>query len=177
MLNFKMHIIPYLLNMQPSVVTTSDAGAGVGYTGIRIRGTDGTRINTTINGIPLNDAESQISYFVDVPDLLSSVDNIQIQRGVGTSTNGAGAFGGSINIETTKLNVEPYAAISSSFGSFNTYKNTINIGATQKVWVLGGDERGTGVANGVWKVTKREMGWSNGEEGDGGLGVYNTLRL
>lgn len=121
--------LPYLLNLQPSVVTTSDAGAGVGYTGIRIRGTDGTRINTTINGIPLNDAESQISYFVDVPDLLSSVDNIQIQRGVGTSTNGAGAFGGSINIETTKLATEAYAAIASSAGSFNTFKNTINIGS------------------------------------------------
>ncbi|MES1226529.1 MAG: TonB-dependent receptor, partial [Bacteroidota bacterium] len=120
--------LPYLLNLQPSVVTTSDAGAGVGYTGIRIRGTDGTRINTTINGIPLNDAESQVSYFVDVPDLLSSVDNIQVQRGVGTSTNGAGAFGGSINIETSKLNTAPYAAIASSFGSFNTFKNTLNIG-------------------------------------------------
>ncbi|MBL0049834.1 MAG: TonB-dependent receptor [Bacteroidetes bacterium] len=121
--------LPYLLNLQPSVVTTSDAGAGVGYTGIRIRGTDGTRINTTINGIPLNDAESQISYFVDVPDLLSSVDNIQIQRGVGTSTNGAGAFGGSINIETTKLATEAYAAVASSAGSFNTFKNTLNIGS------------------------------------------------
>ena len=121
--------LPYLLNLQPSVVATSDAGAGVGYTGIRIRGTDGTRINTTINGIPLNDAESQISYFVDVPDLLSSVDNIQIQRGVGTSTNGAGAFGGSINIETGKLSIEPYATIASSGGSFNTTKNTLNIGS------------------------------------------------
>jgi iron complex outermembrane recepter protein len=121
--------LPYLLNLQPSVVTTSDAGAGVGYTGIRIRGSDGTRINTTINGIPLNDAESQISYFVDVPDLLSSVDNIQVQRGVGTSTNGAGAFGGSINIETTKLNTDAYAIIASSAGSFNTLKNTINIGS------------------------------------------------
>ncbi len=120
--------LPYLLNQQPSVVVTSDAGTGIGYTGIRIRGTDGTRINTTINGIPLNDAESQISYFVDVPDLLSSVDNIQIQRGVGTSTNGAGAFGGSINIETSKLTQEPYAAIASSAGSFQTFKNTINIG-------------------------------------------------
>jgi iron complex outermembrane receptor protein len=120
--------LPYLLNMQPSVVVTSDAGAGIGYTGIRIRGTDGTRINTTINGIPLNDAESQISYFVDVPDLLSSVDNIQIQRGVGTSTNGAGAFGASINIETSKLATDAYAAISSSLGSFSTFKNTINIG-------------------------------------------------
>lgn len=121
--------LPYLLNLQPSVVTTSDAGNGVGYTGIRIRGSDGSRINTTINGIALNDAESQISYFVDVPDLLSSIDNIQIQRGVGTSTNGSGAFGGSINIETSKLTVEPYAAYSSSTGSFSTFKNTLNLGS------------------------------------------------
>ncbi|HRH64072.1 MAG TPA: TonB-dependent receptor, partial [Bacteroidia bacterium] len=99
------------------------------YTGIRIRGSDGSRINTTINGIALNDAESQISYFVDVPDLLSSVDNIQIQRGVGTSTNGSGAFGGSINIETSKLSVEPYATYSSSAGSFATFKNTLNLGS------------------------------------------------
>lgn len=121
--------LPYLLNLQPSVVTTSDAGNGIGYTGIRIRGSDGSRINTTINGIALNDAESQISYFVDVPDLLSSVDNIQIQRGVGTSTNGSGAFGGSINIETSKLSVEPYATYSSSAGSFATFKNTLNLGS------------------------------------------------
>ena len=121
--------LPYLLNLQPSVVTTSDAGAGVGYTGIRIRGTDATRINATINGIPVNDAESQSTYWVDIPDLVSSVDNIQIQRGVGTSSNGAGAFGGSINIETSKLNPEPYANIASSAGSFNTFKNTLNIGS------------------------------------------------
>ncbi|MDF2438241.1 MAG: TonB-dependent receptor [Bacteroidota bacterium] len=121
--------LPYLLNQQPSVVTTSDAGAGVGYTGIRIRGVDATRINVTINGIPVNDAESQGTYWVDLPDIASSIDNIQLQRGVGTSTNGAGAFGGSLNIETTKLNQKPYAEWNSSYGSFNTMKNTINAGS------------------------------------------------
>ncbi|WP_363317574.1 TonB-dependent receptor [uncultured Mucilaginibacter sp.] len=120
--------LPYLLNQTPSVVTTSDAGAGVGYTGIRIRGSDATRINVTINGIPYNDSESQGSYFVDLPDIASSINNIQVQRGVGTSTNGAGAFGGSINIQTTTRRDTGYADISSSAGSYNTFKNTINLG-------------------------------------------------
>ena len=121
--------LPYILQITPSVVTTSDAGAGVGYTGIRIRGSDITRINVTINGVPVNDGESQGVYFVDLPDLASSVDNIQIQRGVGTSTNGAAAFGASINIQTSKLNPDPYAEINSMAGSFNTYKNTVNFGS------------------------------------------------
>ena len=121
--------LPYILQLTPSVVTTSDAGAGVGYTGIRIRGSDITRINVTMNGIPVNDAESQGVYFVDLPDLASSVDNIQIQRGVGTSTNGAAAFGASINIQTTKLNPDPYAEINTMAGSFNTFKNTVNFGS------------------------------------------------
>ncbi|MCE3280580.1 MAG: TonB-dependent receptor [Bacteroidetes bacterium] len=120
--------LPYLLNLQPSVVTTSDGGNGVGYTGIRIRGSDATRVNVTINGIPVNDAESQGTYWVDLPDIASSIDNIQVQRGVGTSTNGAGAFGGSLNIQTTKLNEKPYAELNSSFGFFNTLKNTVNVG-------------------------------------------------
>jgi iron complex outermembrane receptor protein len=120
--------LPYLLNQQPSVVTTSDAGAGVGYTGIRIRGSDATRVNVTINGIPVNDAESQGTYWVDLPDIASSIDNIQLQRGVGTSSNGAGAFGGSLNIQTTKLNPKAYAEWNSSYGSFNTIKNTVNVG-------------------------------------------------
>ena len=98
--------IPQLLNFTPSVVTTSDAGAGVGYTGIRIRGSDATRVNVTLNGIPYNDAESQGTFFVDMPDFASSVSSIQIQRGVGTSTNGAGAFGASINIQTINLEDE-----------------------------------------------------------------------
>src|ERR1035437_8109612 len=121
--------LPYLLNQQPSVVTTSDAGAGVGYTGIHIRGSDATRVNVTINGIPVNDAESQGAYWVDLPDIASSIDNIQIQRGVGTSTNGAGAFGGSLNIQTTKLNPKGYGEYNTSYGSFNTLKNTVNIGS------------------------------------------------
>jgi len=120
--------MPYIIQMTPSVVTTSDAGVGVGYTGLRIRGTDLFRINVTINGIPLNDAESQGVWWVDLPDLASSVDNIQIQRGVGTSTNGASAFGASINIMTEKLNPKPYAEINTAFGSFNTYKNTLKAG-------------------------------------------------
>ena len=92
--------LPILLDQATSVVTTSDAGAGVGYTGIRIRGSDATRVNVTINGIPLNDAESQGTFWVDLPDFSSSTSDIQIQRGVGTSTNGAGAFGASINLNT-----------------------------------------------------------------------------
>lgn len=120
--------LPFLLNQTPSLVATSDAGAGVGYTGLRIRGTDPTRINVTINGIPLNDAESQGVFWVDLPDLASSVEDIQVQRGVGTSTNGAGAFGGSINIQTTQLVSEKYAEIGNSFGSFGTRKHTLAAG-------------------------------------------------
>ena len=118
--------LPFLLQNTPSVVVTSDAGAGVGYTGMRIRGSDLTRINVTLNGIPVNDAESNLIYFVDLPDLASSVDNIQIQRGVGNSSNGAAAFGASINIKTDEQTTEPFARLSSTFGSFNTLKNTIN---------------------------------------------------
>ena len=121
--------IPQLLNFTPSLVTTSDAGAGVGYTGIRIRGTDATRINVTINGIPLNDAESQGVYWVNMPDMASSTNSIQIQRGVGTSTNGAGAFGGTVNLSTNEFRKEAYAELNNSFGSFNTWKNTIKVGS------------------------------------------------
>ena len=92
--------MPFLLNQMPSVVVTSDAGTGVGYTGIRVRGSDPTRINVTLNGIPYNDSESQGVYWVNMPDFASSVQSVQIQRGVGTSTNGAGAFGASINVNT-----------------------------------------------------------------------------
>jgi iron complex outermembrane recepter protein len=121
--------LPYLLNQTPSVVTTSDAGAGVGYTGIRIRGSDGTRINVTVNGIPLNDAESQGSFFINLPDFASSVDNIQIQRGVGTSTNGASAFGASLNIQTSTRRDSAYAEINTSAGSYGTVKNTVLVGS------------------------------------------------
>jgi iron complex outermembrane receptor protein len=120
--------IPFLLNQTPSVVINSDAGNGVGYTGIRIRGTDATRVNVTLNGIPFNDAESLGTFFVDVPDFSSSVSSLQIQRGVGTSSNGAGAFGGSINFSTNETNKEAYVELNNSVGSFNTWKNTIKAG-------------------------------------------------
>ena len=118
----------YLLEQTPSTVVTSNAGAGVGYTSIRIRGSDATRINVTLNGIPMNDAEDQGVYFVDLPDLASSVDNIQVQRGVGTSTNGAGAFGASINIQTTTRRDTAYTELNSSAGSYGTVKNTFSLG-------------------------------------------------
>ncbi len=120
--------VPYLLGYTPSLVVSSDAGTGVGYTYINIRGTDVNRINVTIDGIPVNDAESHGVWWVDLPDIASSADNIQIQRGVGTSTNGAGAFGATINFQTSDLRKEPYAEVSSSYGSFNTSKNTVNFG-------------------------------------------------
>ena len=120
--------LPYLLDQTPSVVTTSDAGTGVGYTGIRVRGTDGTRINVTLNGVPVNEAESHGVFFVDLPDLASSVQSIQVQRGVGTSTNGAGAFGASLNVETTGLRAQPYAEINNSAGSYGTWKSTVAAG-------------------------------------------------
>ncbi len=120
--------LPYLLSYQPSVVATSDAGTGVGYTGLRIRGSDITRINVTINGIPLNDPESHAVYWVDIPDFASSVNSLQLQRGVGSSTNGAGAFGASMNLETNTLQVKPSAAISAAAGSFGTYRTSFRAG-------------------------------------------------
>lgn len=120
--------LPYLLDQTPSVVVNSDAGAGVGYTGIRIRGSDITRINVTVNGIPINDPESHGAFFVNMPDLASSVQDIQVQRGVGTSTNGAGAFGASLNMRTIGVNREAYAEAHNTFGSFNTWKHTIAFG-------------------------------------------------
>jgi iron complex outermembrane receptor protein len=120
--------LPYLLNQTPSVVITSDGGTGIGYTGIRIRGSDGSRTNVTLNGIPLNDAEDQGAYFVDLPDLVSSVDNIQIQRGVGTSTNGAGAFGASINMQSTTRHDSSYVQLDNAIGSYGAHKNTVSLG-------------------------------------------------
>lgn len=120
--------LPFLLNQTPSVVVSSDAGNGIGYTGIRIRGSDPTRLNVTINGIPYNDPESQGTFWVNLPDFASSVDNLQIQRGVGTSTNGAGAFGGSLNIQTTTRRDSAYAELSNTFGSYQTVKNTVSVG-------------------------------------------------
>lgn len=121
--------LPFILNQTPSVLVNSDAGNGVGYTGIRIRGSDATRINMTINGIPYNDAESQGLFFVNLPDFASSVNNIQIQRGVGTSSNGAGAFGATMNFSTNEVNTNPYGEINNSFGSFNTWKHTVKAGS------------------------------------------------
>lgn len=120
--------LPFILNQTPSVVVNSDAGNGIGYTGIRIRGSDATRINVTLNGIPYNDVESQNTFFVDLPDFASSTNSIQIQRGVGTSSNGAGAFGGTINLATNELNKNFYAEINNSYGSYNTWKNTFKFG-------------------------------------------------
>lgn len=119
---------PFLLRWTPSAIVTSDAGAGIGYTGIRIRGTDPTRINVTINGVPLNDSESQGVFWVNMPDFLSSADNLQVQRGVGTSSNGAGAFGATININTAKVREEAYGSINTSIGSFNTFKRNVQFG-------------------------------------------------
>ncbi len=121
--------IPYIIEQTPSVVVTSDAGAGIGYTNIRVRGSDLTRTNVMVNGIPLNDAESHGVWFVNMPDFASSVDNLQIQRGVGTSVNGAGAFGASINFQTLNLNQKAYAEINNSAGSFNSFKHTVSFGS------------------------------------------------
>ncbi len=133
--------LPFLLNQTPSLVVNSDAGNGIGYTGLRIRGTDATRINVTINGIPYNDAESQGVYFVDLPDMASSLSSIQIQRGVGTSTNGAGAFGASINLSTNEVNTNAYAETANSFGSLSTRKFTA--------------KGGTGLINNHWTADAR----------------------
>jgi len=132
--------LPFLLNWTPSVVTTSDAGAGIGYTGIRIRGSDATRINVTINGIPINDSESQGVFWVNTPDIASSAADIQVQRGVGTSTNGAGAFGGSINILTNGLSQEARAEVNTSVGSFNTqkYNAIFSTGLLKDRWAFEG---------------------------------------
>jgi len=133
--------LPVLLELTPSVVSNSDAGAGIGYTDFRIRGTDISRINVVINGVPLNDPESHSIFWVNMPDLVSSVDNIQIQRGIGTSSNGAAAFGASVNIQTTKFEPDPYAEISSSAGSFNSFSNTVKFG--------------TGLVHGRWYADGR----------------------
>ena len=133
--------IPYLLQLTPSFVATSDAGGGIGYTNFRIRGTDLNRINVGINGIPLNDAESHGTWFVDQPDMASSLENVQIQRGVGTSTNGAAAFGATINMQTATFNQNAYGEYKTAFGSFNTFKNTVLAG--------------TGLINGKFTVDAR----------------------
>ncbi len=130
-----------LLTNLPSVTTTSDAGAGIGYTHMHIRGVDPTRINVTINGIPVNDAESQSLFWVDIPGLASSVQNIQVQRGVGTSTNGAGAFGASVNVQTVKMRNKPFGEVNAGFGSFNTRRAIVKLGS--------------GLLNNGWQVQGR----------------------
>ncbi len=132
--------IPFLLLSTPSVVTSSDAGTGIGYTSIRVRGTDPSRINITANGIPINDAESNVVYWVNMPDFASNLGSIQIQRGVGTSTNGGGAFGASINMQTEDITLKPYAEISTSGGSYGTHKETLKFGTglLNQHWAIDG---------------------------------------
>ncbi len=120
--------LPFLLLNTPSVLTTSDAGAGIGYTSIRVRGTDASRINVTTNGIPMNDAESHSVYWVNTPDLATSLEDIQVQRGVGTSANGSGAFGASINMRTQNSSIKPYGEVSGAYGSFNSHKEMVRVG-------------------------------------------------
>ncbi|MDR0681185.1 MAG: TonB-dependent receptor [Dysgonamonadaceae bacterium] len=130
--------IPFLLTLTPSVIATSDAGTGIGYTGFRVRGTDANRINVTSNGIPLNDSESHGVFWVNMPDFASSLQDLQIQRGVGTSTNGAGAFGASINMKTGNIPAESYGEFDGSYGSFNTVKTTFKSGTglLKKHWAF-----------------------------------------
>ncbi|MBS9768398.1 MAG: TonB-dependent receptor [Flavobacteriaceae bacterium] len=118
---------PMLLNHMPAVVSYSDDGTGIGYTYMRVRGADATRTNVTINGVPYNDAESQGTYWVNINDLASSTESLQLQRGVGTSTNGASAFGASLNILTDRISEEAFGEISNSFGSYNTLKHTVKL--------------------------------------------------
>jgi iron complex outermembrane receptor protein len=132
--------LPYMLAASPSLVYTSDAGTGIGYTGMRIRGSDATRINVTINGIPYNDAESHGTFWVNMPDFSSSVNSIQIQRGVGTSTNGAGAFGATVNLETTNHSNDAFVELNNSYGSFNSRKHNLilNSGLLDGKWSFEG---------------------------------------
>ncbi len=161
--------LPYLLQATPSVITTSDAGAGVGYTSIRVRGTDGSRINVTTNGVPVNNPESHVVYWVNTPDIASSLKDVQIQRGAGTSTNGAGAFGASINMVTQSVSSSPYGELNASYGMYNTHKETLKIG--------------TGLLNDHWVVEARlsnigtdgyiDRAWSNLWSYLGQAGYYN----
>lgn len=121
--------VPYLLQLQPSVVATSDAGTGIGYTGIRVRGVDATGTNVTANGVPINDSESQGVFWVNMPDLTSSVEEMQLQRGIGTSSNGAGSFGASLNLRTSNLSTKPYAEVGFSAGSFSTMRTNLRAGS------------------------------------------------
>lgn len=132
--------LPFILEQTPSVQVNADAGNGIGYTGLRIRGVDATRINVTINGIPYNDAESQGTYFVDLPDIAASSGSIQIQRGIGSSTNGAGAFGGSIHINTNEMDTKKSIQFNNNTGSFQSLRNTLqyNSGLIKNQWMFTG---------------------------------------
>jgi iron complex outermembrane receptor protein len=154
--------IPILLQNTPSAVTTSDAGAGIGYTGIRIRGIDPSRINVTVNGVPLNDAESQSVFWVNMPDFASGVQDIQVQRGVGTSSNGSGAFGASINIKTDKFNELPFAKVSQSFGSFNSYRTSVKVGTGKMLgnWYAEGRMSWIGSEGFVDRATSDLKAWN-----------------
>lgn len=133
--------VPYLLQLQPSVVATSDAGTGIGYTGIRVRGVDASGTNVTANGVPINDSESQGVFWVNMPDLTSSVEEMQLQRGIGTSSNGAGSFGASLNMRTSNLSTKAYAEVGASAGSYNTFRRNVRLG--------------TGTIAGHWAVDAR----------------------
>ncbi|MDR0386201.1 MAG: TonB-dependent receptor plug domain-containing protein, partial [Prevotellaceae bacterium] len=123
--------VPYIMELTPSTVVSSESGLGLGNTAFRIRGIDPSRINVTVNGIPLNDAESQTVFWVNMPDFASSLGSIQIQRGAGTSTNGGAAFGATVNMQTGRVSANPYAEISSTAGMYNTFRNNICIGTGQ----------------------------------------------
>ena len=133
--------VPYLLSLTPSITMTSDAGNGIGYTSLRVRGTDPSRINITANGIPLNDAESATVFWVNMGDFASSVQSMQIQRGVGTSTNGAGAFGATLNMQTENIGISPFLGVDLSGGSYYSHKETLRFG--------------TGMLGGHWGIQGR----------------------
>jgi iron complex outermembrane receptor protein len=164
---------PYMLALEPSVTTTSDGGTGIGYTGMRIRGTESSKINVTINGIPFNDAESHGVFWVDVPDVASSAQSIQIQRGVGSSTNGSGAYGGSINLQTDNVSQQPFFEYSGSAGSFNTLKNSLHFatGLINSHWFL------EGKVSGLKSDGYIDRSWSNLKSYFGQTGYYseNTI--
>jgi putative tonB-dependent receptor len=133
--------IPFLLSLTPSVITTSDAGNGIGYTSLRVRGTDPSRINITSNGIPMNDAESSQVFWVNMGDFASSISSMQIQRGVGTSTNGSSAFGATVNMETEQIGMNPFLSVDLSAGSYASHKETLRFG--------------TGLLGGHWGIQGR----------------------
>lgn len=160
---------PFMLAQEPSVVVTSDAGTGIGYTGMRIRGSDSRKINVTINGVPMNDPESHGVFWVDVPDIASSAQSIQIQRGVGTSTNGSGAFGGSINLQTDNFSQKAFYEYTGAAGSFNTLKNSLHVGTglINNHWFL------EGKVTGIKSDGYIKRGWSDLKSYFAQIGYYS----